>query len=306
MNGENMQQIGEPTGESFFDLDVLEDVDHPDVPDERMYLRREYSYSKSFTDLQVVCATIADDDFSTLLIGRHGVGKDEMILHIASRTNRPVIRIVGSDDPDFVNLLVGQYLPKGDGFEYEEGLLTKAIKNGYMFVIDEFNSLSGKVQTMLNLILEDSHKKRLTIPETNQVIEPHPEFRFVGTMNPDEVGYSGREMLDGATSSRFYPIRVPELDAKAEKTIVSAKSEWDVDNDDLEALLANDGPISSLRSLYDQNRITTWISTRDVIQIARMAERLGDAKTATSLILEGRASEEDRDAIETQINDLRW
>lgn len=307
-------EAGEQTDDKYYNLPVLEDVDHPEIPREHedgYYFRvlgGKGSPLGSKTDVEVVTASMADPDFSTLLIGKHGVGKDKLILHICAKTNRPVIRLVGNDDPDFIRLLVGSYSPtESGGFERKKGLLTLAIENGYTFVLDEFNTLSGTVQTTLNMILESSDQNQLTIPETNEVIEPHPEFNFVGTMNPNEVGYAGREMLDGATSSRFFPITIPELDSQSEKEVVSAETEWESDDEGLDMLLDEDGGVvTGIRGLHSMGKITTWVSTRDIIQIGRMSERLDSTRAATELVLVGRARPEDRDAIRTTINDQKW
>jgi nitric oxide reductase NorQ protein/cobaltochelatase CobS len=309
------QEVGDPRGDTFGELPVLEDNGHPEVPREHEtgYIRRRmtggsYSSLSRKTDVQVVSSAMADSDFSTLLIGKHGVGKDKLILHICAKTNRPVIRLVANDDPDFIDLLVGTYQPNGDGdFVHKKGLLTIAIENGYTFVIDEFNALTGKVQTMLNMILESSDQNQLTIPETNEVIEPHEQFRFVATQNPNEVGYGGREDLDQATSSRFIPIEVPPLETSGEKKVVAGQTSWDENDRELDILLSEDGGvITGIRSLKEMGKVSTWVSTRDVIQIGRMAERLGDVQAAAELVLLGRASPEDKDAIQSNLQDQNW
>lgn len=308
-------EVGEPTGDTFGELPILKDVGHPEVPRSHAtgYIRRrmggdDYSGLSRKTDVQVVSATMADPDFSTLLIGKHGVGKDRLVLHICAKTNRPVIRLVANDDPDFIDLLVGTYQPDEDGnFTHKKGLLSVAIENGYVFVIDEFNALSGKVQTMLNKILEGSDQNQLVIPETNEVIEPHEQFRFVATQNPNEVGYGGREDLDQATSSRFIPVEVPPLQTSGEKKVVAGETHWDEDDAALDTLLSDDGGvITGIRSLKDMGKVSTWVSTRDVIQIGRMAEKLGDVRSAAELVLVGRAAPEDKDAIQSNISDQNW
>lgn len=308
------QEVGDRTGSKFGSLPVLEDEGHPEVPraHETGYFRRRMGDGSSGlgqkTDVQVVTATMVDPDFSTLLKGKHGVGKDKCVLHICANTNRPVIRLVANDDPDFVDLLVGTYRPDGDGgFTFKKGLLTVAIENGYTFVMDEFNSLSGKVQTMLNKILEGSDQSKLVIPETNQIIKPHEEFIFVGTMNPNELGYGGREDLDQATGSRFVPVPMPPLGEDAEKQVVAQETDWEKDGQELDKLLReNGGVVAGLRNMHEMGNIATWVSTRDVIQIGRMAQRLGDIEAACEVVLVGRADPTDKQTIKNAIKDQRW
>lgn len=308
-------EVGDTTSSKFGNLTVLEDVGHPMVPTEHEngYYRRRMSENTNSdlakkTDVQVTSASMEDNDFSTLLIGKHGVGKDKLILHLCANTNRPVIRLVGNDDPDFIDLLIGTFQPDADGgFVRKKGLLQVAIENGYTFVIDEFNNLSGKVQTMLNKILEGADQQTLTIPETNEVIEPHEQFKFVATMNPNEVGYGGRERLDAATSSRFFPIEIPPLDVDAEKSVVAQETDWEESDHALDTLLSeHGGVINGIRALKDQGKIQTWVSTRDVIQIGRMANTLGSAQAAAELVLVGRAEPEDEEPIRSAIHDSNW
>lgn len=305
-------EAGPRAASRFGELPVLQDVNHPLVPSEHAegYIRRRMGSTPNSglsrkTDVQVVTSSMDDEDYSTLLIGKHGVGKDRLILHICARTNRPVIRLVANDDPDFVDLLVGTYRPNGGGqFEHHKGLLSVAIENGYTFVLDEFNALSGKVQTMLNMILEDTNSRRLVIPETNEVITPHPEFKFVGTMNPNEVGYGGREDLDQATASRFIPIEIPPLEEEGEKKVVASETNWDQESPELKMLI--DGVIKGLRATHEMGKITMWPSTRDLIQIGRMTERLGSVEAAAELVLVGRADPEDKEVIIDAIQNTNW
>lgn len=306
------QEIGKETNDEFHELPVLEDVDHSLVPEghDDYFPRRMGETGTELgkvVDLDVVGATMSDPDFSTLLIGKHGIGKDKMILHICEKTNRPVVRLVGNDDPDFLSLLVGSYAPGEDGnFSHRKGLLTVAVEKGYTFVIDEFNSLSGKVQTMLNSILEDSDQSELVIPETNEVVEPHPEFNFVATMNPNEIGYAGREQLDAATASRFIPIELPQIREDGEREIIASQTHWKKNCDDLDNLIGSEGVIRGIRARYESGSITTWISTRDVIQIAKMSQKLGSVEAAVEMVLVGRSSPEDKEPIRSVVRNQRW
>lgn len=304
-----VQPVGKPTGDMFGNLSVLSEIDHPWIPRAHKtgYFRRQVTDRK--TDVSVVTATMADDDYSTLLIGKHGVGKDKLVLHICANTNRPVIRpTFTSGAGDLVDLLIGHYTPDEDGgFTFRKGLLTIALENGYVFVADEINMVEGRIQTQMNDILEDADQAQLTIPETNEVIKPHPEFKFIGTMNPPTMEYGGTNELNAAFASRFFPIKLPELDTSSEKKVVAGETNWSVDDEELSILLDDDGIITAIRGLHESGKIRTWISTREVIKIGRMADTLGDTREATALILKGTVHPENEDAIESVVDDdTRW
>ncbi|MFB6282577.1 MAG: AAA family ATPase [Halobacteria archaeon] len=301
-------EVGDATSKKFSELEKLEDVGHPHVPDSDNYIRRKCIGKQ--TDVTVVTSAMADDDFGTLLVGEAGVGKDKCVEHICAKTNRAMLRVTASGDEDFVDLLIGHYAPAGNGdggFEYKHGLLPIAMRNGYTLVIDEINMLSGKVQSQLNGVLEDSDKRHLTIPETNETIKPHKEFNIVGTMNPQKIGYGGTEKLNKAFESRFIEIPFPGLDESAEKRVVAQATQWDSTDENLDRLLKESGGIvSGIRVMYEAGQLSTWVSTRDVMKIAKMTEKLGKTKTATELVLTGIADPNDEDTIRSAIEDQNW
>lgn len=305
-----MQEVGERTGQKFANLSILEDTGHPQIPTEHYsgYIQRQMGETGmalgSKIDIDLVTATIADPDFSTLLKGKHGVGKDKLALHICARTNRPAIRMTANDDPDFVDLLFGNYKPTGNGgFEFRKGMYTLAYEQGYTVILDEFNNLPGKVQTEMNMMLEGQTQAQITVPETNQIIKPHPEFKFIATQNPNEIGYGGRKALDQSTESRFFAIDLPPLDARSERKVVAGETQWDVEDPTLKKISKI---VGGVRESYEMNRITKWPSTRHMIQIGRLAAMLDDPQAATEAVLLGHAHSEDKESIKSSLKESNW
>jgi midasin len=67
-------------------------------------------------------------------------------------------------------------------------------------VLDELNLAPSEVLEALNRLLDDN--RELYIPETQQVIVPHPHFMLFATQNP--LGqYRGRKVLSRAFRNRF-------------------------------------------------------------------------------------------------------
>ena len=303
--GDLIQPVGKPTGRNFSNLSVLEEIDHPWIPrgHKSGYFRRKVT--DKLTDVSVVTGTMDLPDYSTLLIGQHGIGKDALVLHICANINQPVIRpTMSSNSGDLIDLLIGHYSPTESGdLEFRKGLLTISLENGYCFIADEINMIDGQLQSQMNAMLEDADSAQLTIPETNEVIRPHPEFRFVGTMNPPTMEYGGAGELNDAFKSRFVSVKIPPLDTESEKKVVASNTYWDDDSDDLSILLDSGGLITSLRNLYDAGKIQTWISTREVIKIGQLAETFGDTRQAAIVVLTGVVHPDNEDAVETAISD---
>src|SRR5690606_40905789 len=60
---------------------------------------------------------------------------------------------------------------------FVDGPLTKAMREGFIFVLDEYDTLDPAVSVGLHAVLEG---RPLVIPENGgEIIHPHPNFRFV-------------------------------------------------------------------------------------------------------------------------------
>ena len=58
-------------------------------------------------------------------------------------------------------------------------------------VLDELNLAPSEVLEALNRLLDDNHE--LLIPETQEVVQPHPHFMLFATQNPPGI-YAGRKV----------------------------------------------------------------------------------------------------------------
>lgn len=105
-------------------------------------------------------------------------------------------------------------------FEWVDGPLVLAMKQGDIFVLDEINLADDAVIERLNSVLEPS--RTLTLAEKgtsiDSVIVAHPNFRFLATMNPGD-DYGKRE-LSPALRSRFTEIWVPSANSTEDTTLI--------------------------------------------------------------------------------------
>lgn len=94
-------------------------------------------------------------------------------------------------------------------FEWQDGPLVTAMKQGDVFVLDEINLAEDAVIERLNSVLESS--RSITLAEKggldSERIIAHPNFKFLATMNPG--GDFGKRELSPALRSRFTEIYVP-------------------------------------------------------------------------------------------------
>lgn len=158
------------------------------------------------------------------LVGPTGTGKTSLVKEICARLNWPYMQANAHsrmEMPDLVGMLSLDCDPAtGDQrtiFRY--GPLALAMKNGYVFCLDEGDFLDPSVMSGLNAILEGSP---LVIPENGgEIINPHENFRFVITCNTrgqgDESGLmAGTLSQNLATWDRYRMVEVGYMPAEDE------------------------------------------------------------------------------------------
>jgi midasin (ATPase involved in ribosome maturation) len=98
-------------------------------------------------------------------------------------------------------------------FEWHDGPLVRAMKDGDIFLLDEINLAEDAVIERLNSVLESG--RTLTLAERGggdietERIVAHPNFKFLATMNPG--GDYGKRELSPALRSRFTESFVQEM-----------------------------------------------------------------------------------------------
>jgi MoxR-like ATPase len=104
-------------------------------------------------------------------------------------------------------------------FEWSDGPLVTAMKQGHLFMLDEINLADDAVLERLNSVLEPS--RQLTLAEKggdggvegdnekSAIVEAHTDFLFFATMNPGDD--FGKRELSPALRSRFTEVWVPQM-----------------------------------------------------------------------------------------------
>ncbi|KAI5781155.1 putative midasin [Geopyxis carbonaria] len=157
--------------------------------------------------LNLVRAT-ATRKFPVLIQGPTSSGKTSMIEYLAKRTGNVFVRINNHEHTDLQEYM-GTYVSDSDGqLTFREGILIEALRKGHWIVLDELNLAPTDVLEALNRLLDDN--RELLIPETQEVVRPHPDFLLFATQNPPGL-YGGRKNLSRAFRNRFLELHFDDI-----------------------------------------------------------------------------------------------
>jgi MoxR-like ATPase len=123
--------------------------------------------------------------------GPPGIGKT----YAAKLFGAKPVQITLTEDLS-VQELAGHYVPEGQQFQWHDGPVTTAMRNGSCLVLHEINRASGAVQDFLLGVLDHPDVAAITLP-SGETVRPAPGFVVVATSN------TGPECLDPALRSRF-------------------------------------------------------------------------------------------------------
>ena len=148
-----------------------------------------------------------------MLKGPTGCGKSRFVEHMAARMGRPLITVSAHDDTSAVDLL-GRYLVRGGDTVWQDGPVTRAVRQGAILYVDEVAEARSDVVVVLHPLTD--HRRQLFVDRHDEVLTASDDFMLVVSFNP---GYqrSLKEMKP-STRQRFvglgfgYPSRAVEAE----------------------------------------------------------------------------------------------
>jgi len=194
-----------------------------------------------------------------LIKGPTGCGKTRFIESMGEKLNRKVYTVVCHDDLSAADL-VGRHLIDEDGTYWQDGPLTKAVREGGICYLDEIIEARKDTTVVLHSLAD--YRRVLPIDRTGEMIEAHPDFMLVVSYNP---GY--QNVLKGmkpSTKQRFISLSFDYPKADIEKEIIKKESGVDVGIASKLTSIAGE-----IRQLSD-NEIQEAVSTRLLIYAAKL------------------------------------
>lgn len=170
-----------------------------------------------------------------LLVGETGIGKTT-ICQILALINSKYLNIVNchmhSEAADFLGSIrpirSTEQSDSNQLFEWQDGPLVVALREGQDFLIDEISLADDSVLERLNSVLEE--ERTLLVAENassnSSLLVAHPKFRIFSTMNPG--GDFGKKELSAALRNRFTEIWCPTPTQESEEFEIICNEKLDV------------------------------------------------------------------------------
>jgi len=227
---------------------------HPDAASEPYYLPG--------ADEVEVFAQCHAQGLAVMLKGPTGCGKTRFVEHMAWRLGRPLITISCHDDLSASDL-IGRFLITHDGTVWQDGPLTRAVREGALCYLDEV--VEARQDTVVVLHPLTDHRRQLPIDKTGELLQAAPGFGLVVSYNP---GYQRMlKDLKPSTRQRFVALDFDFPAPEAEARIVVRES--GIAEPDARALVQLAG---RLRALHDRG-LAEVPSTRLLVATAQLAVR---------------------------------
>ncbi len=194
-----------------------------------------------------------------LLKGPTGSGKTRFISHMAARLNIPLHTVSCHDDLTASDL-VGRYLI-GDGQTiWNDGPLTRAVRDGGICYLDEVVEARKDTTVVIHPLTDD--RRILPIDRTGETLHAPDNFMLVISYNP---GYqSMMKGLKPSTRQRFISMSFNYLKSAQEQAVVEKET-------GIDALMAKKlvSMANALRQLKDHD-LEEGASTRLLVYTARL------------------------------------
>jgi MoxR-like ATPase len=248
--------------------------------------------SKYFLETVKTIAKLVNAKRPILLQGHAGSFKNYILFYLAHKCNRPLIRINCSSDLRTSSLL-GRFspIPGSDQFEWQDGLITQAVRNGFWLILDEINSLDADILFALHGLLDEN---KISIANNSEIVQAHPEFRLFATMNP---GYTGTRTLNQALLDRFSVIQV-EYDEEIDRALIEKLNLKE------EAKTAFYNLIYRIRNSFENREISMPFGHRTLKQIVDLQSCGFPVERAIELAYLNKLDSDERRIVKTLIDDF--
>ena len=158
-----------------------------------------------------------------MIKGPTGCGKTRFVEAMAAKVERPLVTVACHDDTTATDLL-GRYLVEGGDTVWQDGPLTRALRQGAILYLDEIVEAREDVVVVLHSLAD--HRRQIYLDRLNETLTAPAEFMLVISFNP---GYQrGFKELKPSTRQRFVGLSFQYPEPEIEAEIVAQESGIDL------------------------------------------------------------------------------
>lgn len=220
--------------------------------------------------------------YSMAFIGESGTGKSTAARAIPSRCGIPYVSVnfsVNIEEADLFGAMTpnpNKQAPEDPEFVWQDGILTKAVRNGYCVILEEINFARPGVLGKLNSLLDENRQVDLS---NGEIVKAHKNFRIIATCN---VAYEGTNRFNKALINRFDDVTV-FVDLERAEAIQVIKQRTGYTNDTKLAKVYD--VYEALKKFASEQRIHVVVSMRQLLNIFTKGKYYKDAKDAVTRIM---------------------
>lgn len=230
--------------------------------------------------------------YSMAFIGESGTGKSTAARVIPSRCGIPYVSINFSTNIEEADLF-GSMMPNATKknpedpeFVWADGIITKAVRNGYCVILEEINFARPGVLGKLNSLLDENRQIDLS---TGEVVRAHPNFRIIATCN---IAYEGTNRFNKALINRFDDVTV-FVDLQRNDALKVIKERTGYTN--MVKMSKIYDVYEALKKFSKEQNVNAVVSMRQLLNIFTKGKYYSNAKDAVQRIMLNGAFIEDEE-----------
>lgn len=216
-------------------------------------------YYRPITDEVAIFELAHAQRLPLLVKGPTGCGKSRFVEAMAQQLGRPLVTVACHEETNATDLL-GRFLIEGGDTVWQDGPVTRAVREGAILYLDEVAEAREDVVVVLHPLTD--HRRELYVDRQDELLKAGPEFMLVASFNP---GYrKGLRELKASTRQRFVGLTFDYPGAAAEAEIVAHES--GVDSKTARLLVAFGKKVRGL----DELGLAETVSTRLLIGAGKL------------------------------------
>ena len=222
------------------------------------------------------------DVYAMLFTGDSGTGKSTSARVIPYKCGIPYVSVnfsVNIEESDLFGSMMPNPTkndPSDPEFIWQDGVITKAVRNGYCAILEEINFARPGVLGKFNSLLDEN--RQIDLPN-GEIVKAHPNFRMIATCN---IAYEGTNKLNKAFINRFEQVvnfQNPDLDVLI--NIIKTRTGYSNDSNISKILDA----YCAIRKYSNEQSLDAIISVRQLLTLFKQGKYYKTASEAVENII---------------------